>query len=228
MKLFVPEVYISNINLLYQGTPISNYYHIKALSEIAQLHVIYNEDKQLDENIYGIRVTPYASAQFLKQLFEREKYDGVLILTPDFKWVSLIRAVSDVPLIMRIHAIRGNGKRLNHLLACYSVLKEYDAIAPVSKWAGRYLSNCIHDYERCIFPIPNGVDVEFFKPMDKLEAKKKVSEMLGDARIMNRIVVGFLSRFQPEKGSLLFLKTAKMNPDLLFLVVGNVRGRDGS
>ena len=34
MKLFVPEVYISNINLLYQGTPISNYYHIKALSAL--------------------------------------------------------------------------------------------------------------------------------------------------------------------------------------------------
>ena len=95
----------------------------------------------------------------------------------------------------------------------------YDAfISPsdsVANFYAKFVGNTSHFHT-----VPIGVDVGTFKPLDKSKAKSEIAEIVQDSRIEKQLTVGFLSRFQPEKGAHLFIQLAEMHPDLLFLVGG--------
>ena len=63
-----------------------------------------------------------------------------------------------------------------------------------------------------------GVDPEKFYPLDKQHAKNEVAKMLNAPQIASSPVVGFFSRFQPEKGAGIYIKIAKRLPNACFLL----------
>jgi glycosyltransferase involved in cell wall biosynthesis len=69
-------------------------------------------------------------------------------------------------------------------------------------------------------PISNGVDLELFRPLDKIAARKEIAEISGDQRFLKMPIVGFCSRFEPGKGAYPFLRVAARNPNVLFPVIG--------
>ena len=66
--------------------------------------------------------------------------------------------------------------------------------------------------------IPWGVDHKKFHPLDKQKAKNEIAKMLNKPQIASLPVVGFFSRFQPEKGAGIYIKIAKRLPHTCFLM----------
>ena len=57
---------------------------------------------------------------------------------------------------------------------------------------------------------------EFFQPEDKGQAKQKVAELLDKPEIAEKPIVGYISRFQVEKGAGVFVDVARLMPEVLF------------
>ena len=223
MKLFVPmtsaKTLLTKIDAA-AGATLSSYHHLLYLSKFAQLFVPFESEKEIAPNVYGV-ILPKRMTD-LRTWFSKQGLDGIFMTS--IREFDLLRQVAEIPIMMRLSSVRGyGGKTLNGILHCYSLMREYDCICPKSKWGKEFLSRYISDPSR-IYPIPNGVDTDLFSPIPKEEAKVKVSQILKDERILRQPVVGFVSRFQPEKGSMIFLDVARMNPDVLFLAVGPVVG----
>ena len=123
----------------------------------------------------------------------------------------------DLPIIVQNYAPRGHaGLAINTTLFHHSLMRPYDAfISPsdsVANFYAKFVGNTSHFHT-----VPIGVDDETFKPLDKSKAKSEIAEIVQDSRIEKQLSVGFLSRFQPEKGAHIFIQLAEMHPDLLFL-----------
>ena len=67
---------------------------------------------------------------------------------------------------------------------------------------------------------PWGVDTEFFHPMDKESAKNEVAGLLNMPEIKHEKIVGFISRFEVEKGAGIFINAARLMPDTTFVAIG--------
>lgn len=63
-----------------------------------------------------------------------------------------------------------------------------------------------------------GVDPNKFHPFDKQQAKTEIAKRLNKPEIATSPVVGFFSRFQPEKGAGIYIKIAKRLPHVCFLL----------
>ncbi len=152
---------------------------------------------------------------------QQEKFDAVLCPIPIYDPQPLLQILRflNCPLIIRIPSIRGqNGEFINATLLWYAAMRDYDRLVVPSQAVKDFYSRFTEDKE--IFTcIPNGVDKTLFYPMDKKIAKRQVAKLVNDDRIEKMPVIGFLSRFQPEKGAGYYLELARQNPNYLFLVV---------
>ena len=73
-------------------------------------------------------------------------------------------------------------------------------------------------YDKDMFHIiPWGVDHNKFHRLKKQKAKDEIAKMLNKPQIATSPVVGFFSRFQPEKGAEIYIKIAKLLPNVYFL-----------
>jgi glycosyltransferase involved in cell wall biosynthesis len=145
-------------------------------------------------------------------------YDGVLLEShPGKRFLFLLHYV-DAPFIIPIYSARGhNGDGINSGLLWYAAMRPFDAfLVPtnsVSNLYGRFV--CDKDI---FHTIPLGVDTNKFYPLEKQKAKNEVAKMLNKPEIATSPVVGFFSRFQPEKGAGIYIKIAKLLPHACFLL----------
>lgn len=191
------------------GATITHHHLIRSLTNYVDVHIMSDEAKEIDDKISGV---PFD----LKSI---EHYDGIMAADP-FDWTLLpyLRYI-DVPVIVPIYALRGQGgKMINAILTWYAAMKDFDGFLVPTTSVKECYSQFVYDTS-CFYHIPLGVDSDHFKPMDKKEAKKTVAEMLNDSRIQENMVVGFLSRFQPEKGAGVYIEVAKMYPQVIFLAL---------
>ena len=107
---------------------------------------------------------------------------------------------------------------IDSILCTYAAMNELDAFITPTHSIKDFYAQHVLDVD-CFHVIPNGVDSDLFRPMDKAQARCQVAEMLKRPEIKNKKIVGFFGRFQPEKGAGIFIKIAKMLPDVLFFVV---------
>lgn len=152
---------------------------------------------------------------------QQAQFDAVLCPTPMHNPLPLLQVLRflNCPLIIRVPSIRGdNGEFINAILLWYAAMRDFDKLVVPTQAVIDFYGNFIAD-KGMFTRIPNGVDKSLFKPMDKMEAKKQVAKLVGDERIRKLPVIGFLSRFQPEKGAGYYLALARENPDYVFLVV---------
>lgn len=152
---------------------------------------------------------------------QQEQFDAVLCPIPIHNPQPLLQILRflNCPLIIRIPSIRGqNGDFINATLFWHAAMRDFDSLVVPSQAVMDFYSSLTTNKE--IFTcIPNGIDKTLFKPMDKQVAKEQVAKLVGDSRIQKMPVIGFLSRFQPEKGAGYYLELARQNPDYVFLVV---------
>lgn len=103
--------------------------------------------------------------------------------------------------------------RLGYRLLQVPNLVRTESVITVSRWAARWLKE-VHGV-RHVYSVPNGVDTERFRPPEP-EEKEALRERYG----LKRFSVIVPARMSPEKNHLAVLLTAKLLPEVDFLLVG--------
>ena len=208
--------YAADITKATGGVSVAHHNLVKALEAHASLDVIGERDEKFNENVQGIRFQRNDKSAFLKLI--QGSYDAVLLGShQDTQFLPLLRYI-DAPFVVPIYSARGhNGDVINAGLLWYTAMRPFDAfLVPtnsVSDLYGRFVSN------KDVFQtISLGVDPNKFYPLDKQKAKNEMARMLNASQIASSPVVGFFSRFQPEKGAGIYIKIAKRLPHVCFLL----------
>lgn len=221
MKIFIPHPFLSeeDANASWSGASISGFNHVRALSEFCEVYVPAGEPKEYRDHVYGIR-QEFETIESSLRWFERQAFDAVLMFEPNVNDLAFFRHVCPAPIVVRLSCCLGRNREfLNQALNCYSLLRPCDALSPKSAWCAEEMANYVFD-RSYLRPIPNGVDMEVFQPSDRLDARREIAEVTGDSRFLEMPIVGFCARFEPAKGACPFLRVADLNPDILFVVVG--------
>lgn len=222
---FNPDTF-TDIENTSAGTNIALVYTIQALKKYAVLYFVGTQNRKFDENFYEVDLNLRDIVRVPEKITER--YEGILTLHWELDGESvlpLFRCPELPPILMQIHAVRGHGgSGVRSVLLHYAALRDYDAFTVPSDSAGEFYSRFVWD-QSVFNTVPNGVDLDLFRPMDKQQAKCELAELVGDERIKTMPTVGYLSRLQAEKGASIYLKLAELNPHILFLQAGWNEGR---
>ena len=208
--------YVDDLTLVAGGVRVAHTHLIKALLPYADVEVMNDSDKLFDDGVQGIVFRPEDRASLLKLI--RRKYDGVLLQKHmDTSFLPLLKYI-DAPFVVPIYSIRGhNGDSINSVLRWYSGMRGFDAfLTPTESVKDFYLSFASN--ASAFETILLGVDLDLFKPMNKHTAKNEVAQILNKPELVDLPIVGFLSRFQPEKGAGIYIKIAELLPEACFLV----------
>jgi len=208
--------YVDDLTLVAGGVRVAHTHLIKALLPYADVEVMNDTEKLFDDGVQGIVFRPEDRASLLKLI--RRKYDGVLLQKhTDTSFLPLLKYI-DAPFVVPIYSIRGhNGDSINSVLRWYSGMRAFDAfLTPTESVKDFYLSfaSDANAFETILL----GVDLDHFKPMEKHTAKVEVAKILNKPELVDLPTVGYLSRFQPEKGAGIYIKIAELLPEACFLV----------
>ena len=208
--------YAADITKATGGVSVAHHNLVKALEAYASLDVVGKCDEKFNENVQGIRFQRNDKSALLKLM--GGNYDAVLLGShQDMQFLSLLRYI-DAPFVVPIYSARGhNGDVINAGLLWYTAMRPFDAfLVPtnsVSDLYGRFV------YNKDVFQtISLGVDSNQFHPFDKQRAKTEIAKRLNKPEIATSPVVGFFSRFQPEKGAGIYIKIARRLPHVCFLL----------
>lgn len=221
MKLYVPHPYhnVETVMLSNSGASLSGFNHVNELSKFCEIFMPAAEPVEYGPSLFGIR-QEFENITSSQRWFARQNFDGVLMFEPNVDDLSFFRHVCPAPVVIRLSCCFGRNRDfMDKVLACYSLLRPYDALSPKSTFCSKELSAYVFDHSY-LNPISNGVDTRVFQPMDKSAARKEIASLTGDQRFLEMPVVGFCSRFEPGKGAYPFLRLADLNPDVLFAVIG--------
>ena len=219
LRIFVPmsNPFPDDVTYTAGGAVIATHHIVKSLAQYADIFLL-SDQREIAEGIYGTSLSD-EDWEVLPRFLMRERYDGILLLQPDSYHLSRFLCESQIPVIMRFGTLRGRGGELvNLVFFLYALMRDFDAFLCPAHSVKDFYAQFLFDTD-CFRVVPNGVDTELFRPMDKKQAKVEVAHLLDIPEIETQKVVGFFSRFQMEKGAIVFVKLAEMHPDVLFLVV---------
>ena len=208
--------YSTDITKATGGVSVAHHNLVKSLEAHASLDIVGESDEAFKENVRGIRFQGNDQAAILKLI--GSNYDAVLLEShQDTRFLSLLRYV-DAPFVIPIYSARGhNGDVINAGLLWYAAMRPFDAfLVPTNSVKGLY-GRFVCDKD-IFHTISLGVDPHKFYPLDKQQAKNEIAKMLNAPQIATSPVVGFFSRFQPEKGAGIYIKIAKLLPNVCFLM----------
>ena len=208
--------YAADITLAAGGVCVAHHNLIKSLEAYASLDVIGERDEKFNGSAQGIRFQVNDRSALLKLM--GRNYDGVLLESHQGnQFLSLLHCI-DAPFVVPIHAARGhNGDCINTGLLWYAAMRPFDAFLVPTNSVRQLYSRYVFDKDM-FHAIPWGVDHNKFHPLDKQESKNEIAKMLNKPQIASSPVVGFFSRFQPEKGAGIYIKIAKRLPEVCFLM----------
>ena len=227
LRIYVPQgknEWFSDLESISAGTNVALYHTTQSLSKFADIYLSGETETEIAPGIYTIRLSVndlQESPSRFNQRLKQFGVNGILAyqnhrtseLVQFFQWVNL-------PIVVQNHAPRGHaGQAINTTLLHHSLMRPFDAFTSPSDSVADFYSRFVGDTHH-FHTNPNGVDTETFKPLDKSKAKAEIAKIVEDSRVEEKLTVGFLSRFQPEKGAHIFIQLAEMHPELLFLVGG--------
>ena len=214
------ETWISDKTYVRSGYRLASKEILSALSKYADLFFHASKSEVVSDGVYTLSGGT-SRHNFLFQL-QQNQIDGIFIPMIPLDMVEqmpLHLFSSGVPVISRLGSPRGHGgSMIDSILWTYAAMNDYDAFITPTRSIKDFYAQHVLDTD-CFHVIPNGVDSDLFRPMDKAKARSQVAEMLNRPEIRNKKIVGFFGRFQPEKGAGIFIKIAEMLPDVLFFVV---------
>ena len=228
LRIYVPQSkgeWFLDPESICAGTNVALYQTIQSLSKFADIYISGETEEEI---IPGVCTTRLAieelqeSPRRFNQRLDALKVNGILAcqIFGTYDLVPLLRG-THLPIVIQNHAPRGHaGRAINTTLLHHALMRPFDAFTAPSDSVAKFYSKFVGD-TRHFHTNPNGVDAETFRPLDKSQAKANLAKIVEDNRVQERLSVGFLSRFQPEKGGHVFIQLAEMHPDLLFLVGGS-------
>ena len=218
LKILVLQrsAYATDITKATGGVSVAHHSLVKSLEAYASLDVVGESDEAFKENVRGIRFQENDQSTLLKLM--GNNYDGVLLESHPAKRFLFLLHYVDAPFIVPIYSARGhNGDGINSGLLWYAAMRPFDAFLVPTNSVSDLYSRFVCDKD-IFHTIPLGVDTHKFYPLDKQKAKNEVAKMLNKPEIATSPVVGFFSRFQPEKGAGIYIQIAKLLPHACFLM----------
>ena len=214
------ETWTSDKTYVRSGYRLASKEILSALSRYADLFFFAAKSEVVSDGVYTVSVSA-SRHNFLFQL-QQNQIDGIFIPMIPLDMVEqmpLHLFSLGVPVISRLGSPRGhNGSMIDSILCTYAAMNTHDAFITPTHSIKDFYAQHVLDTD-CFHVVPNGVDSDLFRPMNKTETHFQVAEMLNRPEIRTQKIVGFFGRFQPEKGAGIFIKIAKMLPDVLFFVV---------
>ena len=218
LKILVLQrsAYATDIAKATGGVSVAHHSLVKSLETYASLDIVGESDEAFKENVRGIRFQENDRSTLLKLM--GNNYDGVLLEShPAKRFLFLLHCI-DAPFVVPIYSARGhNGDGINSGLLWYAAMRPFDAFLVPTNSVSDLYSRFVCDKD-IFHTIPLGVDTNKFYPLEKQKAKNEVAKMLNKPEIATSPVVGFFSRFQPEKGAGIYIKIAKLLPHVCFLM----------
>lgn len=219
-KIFAPRLHSTHEQLRWNtlGASVAHIELLKALSKYATIHVTQEFEDM--ENMVLMPFNIHEKSSVYRMI--KENYDGVLLWYLDE--VEMMSALNylHVPVVLPIYAARGdNGRIINRMMNWYASMRNFDAFMTLTQPTIDLYSTFIQDTS-LFHIVPCGVDTDFFQPEDKIQAKQKVAELLGRPEITEKPVVGYISRFEVEKGAGVFMDVARLMPEVLFVAAGRI------
>lgn len=220
LKIFAPRLHSTHDQLRWNtlGASVAHIELLKALSKYATIHVT-QEFEEMDNMV----LTPFNIHE--KSSVSRvikENYDGVLLWYLDEVEMMSLLSYLYVPVVLPVYTARGdNGRVINGMLRWYASMRSFDGFMTLSQPTIDLYSTFLRDTSS-FHIVPCGVDTEFFRPKDKGQAKQEVAELLDRPEITEKPIVGYISRFQVEKGAGVFVDVARLMPEVLFLAAGSI------
>jgi len=218
LKILAPASYSSRARLRSHalGASVSHKELLKALSKHAEVHV--TQEFEGMENMALIPFEP--DEKSWASMVIQEDYDGVLLWYVDqFEALPLLSYLH-VPVVLPVRVTCGDNERiLNGMMHWYASMRHFDAFMAFNQHTIDFYSSLLRDTS-LFHIVPNGVDTDFFRPMNKEAAKREVAQLLDMPDIERKHIVGYVSRFQVEKGAGVFVDIARLMPDTLFLAAG--------
>ena len=227
LRIYVPqsrEEWFSNPESISGGTNIALYHTAQSLSKFADIYLSGETEEEITQGIYTVKLSAEElreSSRRFNQKLSQFGVSGILAYQSygSYELVPFFREVN-LPIVVQNHAPRGHaGQAINTTLLHHALMRPFDSFTSPSDSVAQFYSKFVGDTHH-FHTNPNGVDAATFKPQDKSKAKSEIAGVVQDSRIREKLTVGFLSRFQPEKGAHIFIQLAEMYPDLLFLVGG--------
>ena len=208
--------YAADITLAAGGMSVAHHNLIKSLEAYASLDVVGERDERFNGSVKGIRFQVNDRSALLKLM--RHNYDGVLLEDHQESRFLFLLDYIDAPFVVPIHSARGhNSDCINTGLLWYAAMRPFDAFLVPTNSVRQLYSRFVFDTDM-FHAIPWGVDHNKFHPLDKQGSKNEIAKMLNKPQIASSPVVGFFSRFQPEKGAGIYIKIAKLLPEVCFLM----------
>ena len=217
-----------DIETVSAGTNMALSYMIRHLTEYTDLHFVGSQNRKIADGVYEVDIGIDDLIRLRSQI--GETYYGILTLHQEQdRWLlPLYRYPEFPPILVQCHAPRGHaGHAMNSIFRHYAAMRDCDGFTAPSDYVRDFYADYVWD-PSFFHTLPNGVDSQLFRPMDKAAAKHEIAEEIGDDRIEIAPTVGYLSRVQSEKGASVYLKLAELNPHLLFLIAGPNLGRYAS
>jgi glycosyltransferase involved in cell wall biosynthesis len=159
----------------------------------------------------------------LTRLMSRRKIDVVVTVGAGDKmfWGRLAARAAHVPVVLSAIHSTGWPDSIGRLNRLKLLTRWTDGFVAVADEHARHLVEIEHFPENKVFVIPNGVDVERFRPSSSVAAEVRTELGLAPSQP----VVGIVAALRPEKNHELFLRSAaqirSMHGDVHFLVVGD-------
>lgn len=228
LKIYVPQSrdkWFLDPESISAGTQVALYHMTRSLSDFADIYLSGETEGEIAPGIYTVQLSVDELKESPRRFNQRLSQIGVsgILASQNYGSSELVPFFRDVnlPVIVQNHAPRGHGGlAINTTLLHHSLMRPYDAFTAPSDSVAKYYAKFVGDTHH-FYTLPNGVDSNAFRPLDKSKAKAEIARHLEDTRVQEKVTVGFLSRFQPEKGAHVFIQLAEMHPDLLFLVGGS-------
>lgn len=220
LKIFAPRLHATHEQLRWNtlGASVAHIELLKALSKYATIHVTQEFEDM--ENAVVVPFSIHEKTSVYRMI--KEEYDGVFLWYLDEVEMMSTLNYLHVPVVLPIYAARGdNGRIINRMMHWYASLRSFDAFMTLSPPTIDLYSSFVRDTS-LFHIVPCGVDADFFQPEDKGQAKQKVAELLERPEITKKPVVGYISRFQVEKGASVFMDVARLMPEVLFVAAGPI------
>ena len=217
-----------DIETLSAGTNMALAYMIRHLTEYTDLHFAGSRNRKITDGVYEVDIGIDDLVRLRSKI--AETYYGILTLHQEHeRWLfPLYRYPEFPPILVQNHAPREHGgQAINSMLRHYAAMRDCDGFTAPSDYVREFYADYVWD-PSFFNTLPNGVDSKLFRPMDKAAAKREIAKLVRDDRIEIAPTVGYLSRVQSEKGASVYLKLAKLNPHLIFMIAGPNMGRYAS
>ncbi len=217
-----------DIETVSAGTNMALSYMIRHLVGYTDLHFAGSRNRKITDGVYEVDIGIDDLIRLRSKI--AETYYGILTLHQEHdRWLlPLYQYPEFPPILVQCHAPRGHaGHAMNSIFRHYAAMRDCDGFTAPSDYVRDFYADYVWD-PSFFHTLPNGVDSQLFRPMDKAAAKHEIAEEIGNDRIEIAPTVGYLSRVQSEKGASVYLKLAELNPHLLFLIAGPNLGRYAS